>query len=130
MVPRWASLPPELALHFERGRDARRALTYRYQAADNALQRSGYAEAIAHLTAGLVLLTNLPDTPEHAQHELRLQTALGSALIATKGHASPDVERVYARAYALCRQVCDTPQQFKALSGIRLFCKRSPIQLS
>ena len=74
-----------------------------------------------HLTKGLALLNTLPHAPERAQHELLWQTALGSALITTKGEASPEVEQAYARARELCQQVEDVPRLFTALWGLRLF---------
>ena len=46
----------ELAMHFEQGRDTRRAIQYLQQAAQNALRRSSNIEAIHHLTKGLGLL--------------------------------------------------------------------------
>jgi predicted ATPase len=64
------------------------------------------------------LLTALPDTPERAQQELAMQTTLGSALVATKGQASLEVERAYTRARALCQQVGETPQLFQVLRGL------------
>src|SRR4029434_3309012 len=60
----------ELAMHFECGRDARRAVQYRWQAGRKALQRSAHQEAIAHWTKGLELLQTLPDTPERRLQEL------------------------------------------------------------
>jgi predicted ATPase len=98
-----------LAMHFTRGQDARRAVLYLQQAAENALQRSAYQEAIHHLTRGLALLPQLPPTPARAQQELAFQMALGLALIATQGYASAEVEQAYARAQVLCQQV-DDPQ--------------------
>ena len=111
----------ELAMHFERGQETQQAVVYLQQAADTALQRRAYAEVIRHLTTGLALLHTLPHAPERAQHELLLQTALGSALITTKGEASPEVEQAYARARELCQQVEDVPRLFTALWGLRLF---------
>ncbi|MBI3303934.1 MAG: AAA family ATPase [Deltaproteobacteria bacterium] len=46
----------ELAVHFEEGRDYRRAVQYFGQAAENAIRRSAHQEAIGHLTKGLGLL--------------------------------------------------------------------------
>jgi len=46
----------ELALHFQRGRDARRAVRYLAQAGENAVRRSAYVEAIALLNDGVELL--------------------------------------------------------------------------
>jgi hypothetical protein len=69
-------------------------------------------EAVAHLTRGLEVLKALPDTPERTQQELTLQLALGAPLIATKGYASPEVEKSLTRARELCQQVGETPQLF------------------
>ena len=88
----------ELAVHFEQGREYYRAVHYCQQAAENALRRYAYREAITHLSKGLTLLQRLPDTPERLQQELAVQTTLGPALMATKGMAAPEVEQTYARA--------------------------------
>ena len=104
-----AQIAAALAGHFERGHDAARAVRYRQQAAAQALGRYAYPEAVSHLTQGLALLAQLPETPARAQQELDLQLALGSALIATKGSAAPEVGQTYARARALCAQVGETP---------------------
>src|SRR5206468_6937946 len=105
--PQAREVATELAAHFVRG-----------HAPERALQRSAQHEAITHLTQGLALLAQLPDTPQRAQQELRMQTALGPALMTTQGFGHPDVERVYTRARALCQQVGDTPQLFSVLPGL------------
>ena len=92
------ALAAELAVHFEQGREYYRAVHYCQQAAENALQRYVYREAITHLTRGLTLLQRLPDTPERFRQELAVQITLGPALMATKGMATPAVEQTYARA--------------------------------
>jgi predicted ATPase/DNA-binding winged helix-turn-helix (wHTH) protein len=111
----------ELAMHFEQGRDYRRAIQYLQQAGENASRRSAYAEAINLLTKGLELLKTLPDATERTQQELSLQIALGPALMATKGYAASEVERAYGRARELCRQVGETPQLFPVLLGLWRF---------
>jgi predicted ATPase/DNA-binding winged helix-turn-helix (wHTH) protein len=111
----------ELAVHFERGRDYRRAVRYLERAAESAARRSAHQEAIDHLTKGLALLSTLPDILTRTQHELTLQIALGVPLIATKGPAAPEVERAYTRARALCQQVGETPQLFPVLRGLCVF---------
>jgi len=97
------------------------AIPYWQRAGQRAVEGSAHVEAISHLSKGLELLTTLPDTPERTQHELTLQTALGGSLMTTKGFAAPEVERVYARARARCRQVGETPQLFPVLWGLWLF---------
>lgn len=111
----------ELARHFELGRDGQRAVRYLQQAGELALHRCANQEAIGHLTKGLVLLQSLPETPDRAQQELFLHAALGPAVMAVKGYASPDVERIYERARELCRKVGETPQLFPVLWGLFAF---------
>src|SRR5262249_22307763 len=105
----------------ERGRDPGRAVRYRQQAADTALQRHAYREAIGHLTRGLALLQELPETLERASQELALQTTLGPALIATKGQTASEVAHTYSRALELCRHLGDSPQLCPVLRGLQLF---------
>ena len=50
-------------------------------------------EAVAQLRKGLDVLAGLPDGPWRQQQELDLQTALGSALTATKGSVGDGIGR-------------------------------------
>ncbi len=109
----------ELAVHFERGREYRRALCYLRHAGDTASARSAPQEAIRHLTKALELLKTLPETPERAQQELGLLVALTVPLIAVKGYAAADVEAVCQRAHTLCQQLGDLPQLFPVLGGLQ-----------
>ena len=108
----------ELAVHFERGREYRRAIQYLQQAGENAVRRSANQEAITLLTKGLELLKTLPDTPERTQQELTLQIALGAPLRATKGFAAPEVKNAYARARELYQLTGETSQLFPILRGL------------
>ena len=120
--PETAETQPELlAHHYTEGGLIEQALPYWQRAGQRAIERSAHAEAIAHLTKGLQLLTTLPDTPERLQRELDLQTHLGPVLIATKGYAAPEVAQTYTRARELCQQMGETPQLFLVLSGLRHF---------
>jgi predicted ATPase len=108
----------ELAAHFERGQDYGRAVQYLRRAGENAGRRLAYREAIQYLTKALELLKTLPDTPERSGQELTLQIALGMPLMATKGYAAPEVERIYARARELCQHLEEPPQLFRVLHGL------------
>jgi predicted ATPase len=110
-----------LAEHFVRGRDDPRAVQYLQQAAQNALQRYAYREAIGHLTRGLTLLQALPATPERLQQELAMQATLGMALMTLQGYSAPDVERAYTRARTLAHEVEETPHLFPVLWGLWAF---------
>jgi DNA-binding winged helix-turn-helix (wHTH) protein/tetratricopeptide (TPR) repeat protein len=118
---RAGEIATELAVHFERARDYRRAVQYRQRAGDNAVRLSAHQGAISHVTKGLELLTTLPDTPDRAQQELALQMTLGTSLLATRGFGSSEVGQAYTRAHELCRRLGETPQLFPVLAGLRFF---------
>ena len=120
--PEITETQPELvARHYTEAGLAEQAIPYWLRAGERATERSAYVEAIGHLTAGLDTLETLPETPERTRQTLALHLALGAPLIATKGHAAPEVERVYARARALCQHMDETPQLFSVLRGLGLF---------
>ena len=119
----------ELAMHFERGQDYPRAIQYLSQAADNAMRRQAPHEAVVLLGRSLTLLKDLPDSPGRAEHELALLVAIGVPLLMTKGYAAEDVERTYARARELCRQIGESPQLLPALAGLfRFYFVRADFQ--
>jgi predicted ATPase len=107
-----------LAMHFERGRDADRAVRHLHQAGRNAVRRNAPREAIGLFERAIGLLQTLPG---RAQQELALQIALGSQLMAIHGWGAPEVERAYSRAHALGREAADAPQLFPALWGLWLY---------
>src|SRR5207249_1843544 len=99
--------------HYSRSGNTARAVDYLQRAGHQAVERSAYAEAVSHLTTALDLLTTLPETRERSQQELAVQMTLGMALGATRGYATPEVERLYTRARALCERVGEPPQLFR-----------------
>ncbi len=115
---RTREIAAELAVHFEQGQDYRKAVRYLRQAGENALRRFAHQEAIHLIRKGLELLPTLPDTPERAQQELRLQLTLAAPLTAATGYTALEVESVHTRALELCRQIGETPQLFTALQGL------------
>ena len=100
---------PELvAYHYTEAGIPEKAVDYWHTAAHRALERSANVEGVRHITQGLAALEtlstniNTPELQEAAERrELELQTTLGTALIATKGYASPEVEVAYTRAREL-----------------------------
>jgi predicted ATPase len=111
----------ELAMHFERGADYKQAAKYLQRAADNAIRRFAYREAVALSRRGLELLSKLPDTLERAEQELCLQLTLGVPLIATDGYSAPEVGSVYLKARELCGQLGGTPDISEVLWGLWTF---------
>ena len=111
----------ELAMHFQRGRDAGRAIGHLHRAGQTATRRSAHREAVGHLTRALELLGTLPDSPERTRQEVAIQVALGPALMAIEGWGAPEVERAYARARELCERLGDPPELFQVLWGLWQF---------
>ncbi|MEW6127834.1 MAG: AAA family ATPase [Acidobacteriota bacterium] len=118
---RAGEIAAELAMYFEQGWDYKRAVKYFQQAANNAIRRFAYREAVGIARRGLEVLKRLPDTTERAEQELCLQLTLGVPLIATEGYAFPDVGRTYMRARQLCQQLDRTPDIAEVLWGLWTF---------
>jgi predicted ATPase len=120
--PALVVMQPELvAQHYTAADCIEQALPYWQRAGERASERSAYLEAISHCTTGIELLKTLPETPVHTQQALALHITLGAALLVTKGHAAPEVERIYTQARLLCQQVGETPQLLQVLFGLYRF---------
>src|SRR5262249_19160409 len=99
---RAAEIAAELALHFEKGGDQRRAAVYLEQASRQALQRAAPQEAKAQLQRAFALLEKIGDGPERRQCELRLQLGMGTARAMTDGYGAEETAKCYRRAHDLC----------------------------
>ncbi len=108
----------ELAVHYSRGSDAKKAAPNFYLAGQKVAARSAYADAIAHFTSGLELLPAIAAGPPRDQLELGLQLNLGQSLMFAKGYSSPDVQGAFSRARELCVAFGDTPQLYPVLYGL------------
>jgi len=111
----------ELADHYGRSGNNKKAVEYLTLAGQQAVERSALTEAILHLNTALELLATLPDSQDRRGQELTLLVLLGAPLMATKGYGVPEVEKLYARARELCQQVGETPQLFPVLWGLCVF---------
>src|SRR5262249_22127671 len=115
---RFPATPPDvLASHAEKAGAAVKAAGYWLDAGLRSRERSAEAEAIGHLTKGLALLDSFTESPERDALELRLLGPLGTAYIASRGYAAPEVGPVFDRARALCEKVGQTPQRFAMMWG-------------
>ncbi|MCP3962482.1 MAG: AAA family ATPase [bacterium] len=110
-----------LATHFERGRTHRKAVEYHVLAAQKSIRRSAFREAVHHLNRGLDFMKLLPDNDECRRQELALQTALGNALVATKGHGVEEVGQSYTRACELSRLLDEPAAELASTWGLALF---------
>jgi tetratricopeptide (TPR) repeat protein len=130
--PETAMSAPELLAHHctEAGLTAE-AVRYWRSAGRNAIERTANAEAIAQLSKGLELITTLPATSERLMEEVKLQIALLTPLIATKGYTAPEVEKVCNRALEQCQQLGDVPQLFTVLGGLNsIYYNRGDFEIS
>jgi predicted ATPase/class 3 adenylate cyclase len=120
--PDIAETQPEILAHHYAGADPREAaIPYLKAAAEKSMRRSSNLEAIAHLMKAQELLNGLPEGPERLQQELELQLAIGTPLIATRGFASPEVGKVYARAREICELAGQAPQLYPVRWGLWVF---------
>jgi DNA-binding winged helix-turn-helix (wHTH) protein/predicted ATPase len=117
-LKRTATIAAELAVHFELGQDHRCAVGYLEQAARNALQRSAYSEALRHLTRAREVIKMLPEGRARQRRELKNLLLLGHVLKTTKGWAVDEVERIYAQARELSKELGDTTSLFQILWGL------------
>ena len=118
------------AHHYSHSGNSAKAVHYLSRAGQQAVEHSAYAEAVSHLTTALDLLTALPETRERHRQELAVQMTLGMALGAPRGQAASEVERLYSRARALCEQVGEPSELFRALWGLwRVYNQRGEYQM-
>ena len=115
--------PEVLGHHFTEAGKIEHAIPYLQKAGEIAIRRSANIEAIGYIKNGLELLKAIPGEPtaERIELELRLQVALGNALIATKGYADPEVGETFSCASELCLQEDKSPQLFQVLHGLARF---------
>ncbi len=121
MEARFANLvetqPELLAEHFREAGIIEKAVGYCLKAGLRSRDRFAHAEAINHLTKGLKLLEGLEPSPERDARELELLGPLGTAYIASRGYAAPEVGPIFERARALCERVGQRPQLFTMMWG-------------
>ncbi|MBV8613291.1 MAG: hypothetical protein JOY66_05900, partial [Acetobacteraceae bacterium] len=85
------SQPELLAHHYTEAGQPESAVPLWHKAGWLALRRMALAEAIAHLNRGLKLVAALAPSAERDGLELDLRSALGTAWIALRGWAAPEV---------------------------------------
>lgn len=111
------SLPELLARHFTEAGEIDKALSYWIKAGLRSRDRFANIEAINHFNTGLELLAHLDPSPERDARELELLRPLGTAYIASRGYAAPQVGPIFKRARELCERVGDNEQLFEIMWG-------------
>jgi predicted ATPase len=110
----------ELAHHYTCSDNLPKAVDFLVRAGVQAMQRSAYTTAISHLGSALALLPGAAEPAQRDARELQLQSMLGSAWMATRGFAVPEVAAAYERARALCRDSTSSADLVRVMSGLGL----------
>ncbi|MGE0373641.1 MAG: adenylate/guanylate cyclase domain-containing protein [Gammaproteobacteria bacterium] len=121
-----ATQPELVAQHLTEAGRGIDAVPFWLKAGQRALERSANPEAIAHLNRGLELLSLSAGGSAEGSLELALLTALGPALMSTKGYAHADVRTAYARIRELAHVVEDPSERFRLLFGLWLYYANIP----
>lgn len=116
-----AVIANEAALLFEKARAWMQAAECFYLAARCPLRSHAHREAAVLTRRGLDMLARLPETPDRARQEARLQFALGLALQPSEGLAGPAVVEAYRRARTLSHVEIEIASRSPLLWGLWSF---------
>jgi class 3 adenylate cyclase/predicted ATPase len=125
---RAAAEPEVIAHHFTGARLDDLAIEWWGKAGDQALRRSAFQEAIAHLGKAIAMADKAEgaSTPRAAgsisaeSQRLKLETSLGQAMMYSRGHGSEESKSAFARARALAAGVKDASERFDTYHGLFL----------
>jgi predicted ATPase len=123
---RAAAEPEVIAHHFTQAGLDDLAIEWRGKAGDQALRRSAFQEAIAHLgkaiamadKAGPASNSRAAVAPASASQRLKLETSLGQAMMYSRGFGSDESKTAFARARTLATGAGDASERFDAYYGL------------
>ena len=115
-LPELAETQPELlAHHYTQAGLVASALDRWQAAAERAVQRTAYVEAIHSIDQALTQLAQLPPDEARDRRELELQAMKLGPLQPVKGYSSPELDAASGRALTLCRSLGDGVKLFPVL---------------
>jgi predicted ATPase len=109
--------PEMVAEHLAVAGATEKAIGFCLKAGMRSRDRFAHTEAISHLSKGLELLETLEASAARDTRELELLGPLGTAYIAARGYAAPEVGPIFHRARALCERVEQRPELFTMMWG-------------
>ena len=122
--------PEVLAHHFTQAGVTDAAIEWWGKAGDQALRRSAFQEAIAHLGKAIEMADKAGEAAPRAaaaapamtsaRERLKLQTGYGRAMAWSKGFAAEEAKAAFTRAAELAPGVDDADAQFAAYYGLWL----------
>jgi tetratricopeptide (TPR) repeat protein len=107
----------ELAHHFSHSGNQVKAVEYLHLAGTQAMARGALPQAIKDFEQTLALLKGFPSGAERDARELQTLSPLGTAYIAARGYAAPEVGPVFVHARELCERIGQPPQLFAVVWG-------------
>jgi class 3 adenylate cyclase/tetratricopeptide (TPR) repeat protein len=118
-----AEIEPEvLAHHFTEAGLSEVALEWWRKAGQQALKRSAYSEAVAHLGKAVATADELPDEPRRMMTRLHLQISYGRALRGSLGHSAPETIAAWTRARQFAADIDDPVELAPVHSGLFNAC--------
>ena len=123
-LERAAAEPEVIAHHFTQAGLDDLAIEWWGKAGDQALRRSAFQEAIAHLGKAIAMADKAAATSPNRSRDatasnqrLKLQANYSEAMMWSKGYAAEETKAAFARAAELARTTDDVPERFAALRG-------------
>jgi len=119
-----AAEPEVLAHHFTQAGMTDAAIEWWGKAGDQALRRSAFQEAIAHLGKAIEMADKIEGataqiaTARRGGDRLRLQISYGNALISARGYGAQETTAAFAHARELAAQAEDPADRFSAYYGL------------
>jgi predicted ATPase len=118
-----AAEPEVLAHHFTQTGMTDTAIEWWGKAGDQALRRSAFQEAIAHLGKAIEMADKSGEAAPLAAAaaaglRLKLQTSLANALLQARGQHSPETQEAFSRARELAGATDDPLQRFSTYYGL------------
>ena len=114
-----AAEPEVLAHHFTQAGMTDAAIEWWGKAGDQALRRSAFQEATAHLGKAIEMADKAAGAAApQGSDRLRLQISYGNALISARGYGAQETTAAFARARELVAQAEDAADRFSAYYGL------------
>jgi predicted ATPase/class 3 adenylate cyclase len=113
-----ANEPELLAHHYTEANVVDRALAFWRQAANRAVARLAYVEALGHVDGAMKLITTLSEGAERDEWELCFLVIEGPSRMALDGWDSPAAERLYEEARTVAERLGRPAEVFRSIWGL------------
>jgi len=109
----------ELAHHYDRSGNVRKAVEFLGRAGKKAFQQTANSEAVGYFTRAIDLCKHLPESVDRDRQELDLLMPLGFSIYLARGpSAAAEAEAGRLRARELCEKLGDDTNLMEVLTGL------------